>query len=86
MPLRLDIRRQLSARSDRVKSVDLHKLTSKMTIDVITSAMMSECFDTLTQENVPLLDAIGGAGVYVLGLFRGEAEAEAVSRDIEQFR
>ena len=24
MPLRLDIRRQLSARSDRVKSVDMH--------------------------------------------------------------
>jgi hypothetical protein len=38
------------------------------------------------REIVPLLDAIGGQGVYVLGLFRDRAEAEAVLKDVEQFR
>ena len=33
-----------------------------------------------------IVDAIGGQGVYVLGLFRDRAEAEATLKDIEQFR
>jgi hypothetical protein len=37
-------------------------------------------------EVVPLLDAIGGRGVYVLGLFRSEEEIEQVSRDAEPYR
>jgi hypothetical protein len=37
-------------------------------------------------EVVPLLDAIGGKGVYVLGLFAGEAEVEQVLKDVEGFR
>ena len=38
------------------------------------------------EEVVPLLDAIGGRGVYVLGLFRSEEEVEQVSRDVEPYR
>ena len=38
------------------------------------------------REIVPLLDAIGGDGVYVLGMFRDEAEVEKVLEGIEQFR
>jgi len=38
------------------------------------------------REIVPLLDAIGGEGVYVLGMFRDEAEVEKVLEGIEQFR
>ncbi len=37
-------------------------------------------------EVVPLLDAIGGKGVYVLGLFAGEDEVEQVLKDVETFR
>lgn len=37
-------------------------------------------------EIVPLLDAIGGAGVYVLGIFRNMAEVETVARQIEPYR
>ncbi|MGW8320534.1 MAG: hypothetical protein ACWGSD_03165 [Thermodesulfobacteriota bacterium] len=37
-------------------------------------------------EVVPLLDAIGGEGVYVLGLFANEAEVEQVLKDVEGFR
>jgi hypothetical protein len=32
------------------------------------------------------LDAIGGRGVYVLGLFRSEEDVEQVSRDVEPYR
>jgi len=35
---------------------------------------------------VPLPDAIGGKGVYVLGPFAGEEEAERVLKDVEPFR
>jgi hypothetical protein len=38
------------------------------------------------REIMPLLDAIGGQGVYVLGIFKDEAEAEAVLKNVEQFR
>jgi len=38
------------------------------------------------REIVPLLDAIGAEGVYVLGLFRDEAEVEQVLAGIEPFR
>jgi hypothetical protein len=38
------------------------------------------------REIVPLLDAIGAEGVYVLGMFRNEAEAEKVLEATEQFR
>ena len=37
-------------------------------------------------EIVPLLDAIGGRGVYVLGLFRNQAEVESVAKEIESYR
>lgn len=37
-------------------------------------------------EVVPLLDAIGGKGVYVLGLFASEEEVEQVLKDVEPFR
>jgi hypothetical protein len=37
-------------------------------------------------EILPLLDAIGGRGVYVLGLFRNQAEVETVARQIESYR
>ncbi|MCP4753650.1 MAG: hypothetical protein GY866_22420 [Proteobacteria bacterium] len=37
-------------------------------------------------EIVPLLDAIGGKGVYVLAIFNNEAEVETVLKNIEQFR
>ncbi len=37
-------------------------------------------------EVVPLLDAIGGKGVYVLGLFASEGEVEQVLRDAEPYR
>jgi hypothetical protein len=37
-------------------------------------------------EIVPLLDEIGGQGVYVLGLFKDEAEVESVLKQVEQFR
>lgn len=33
-----------------------------------------------------LLAAIGGKGVYVLGLFAGEEEVEQVLKDVERFR
>ena len=38
------------------------------------------------QEIVPLLDTIGSKGVYVLGLFKDEAEVESVLKQVEQFR
>jgi hypothetical protein len=38
------------------------------------------------REIIPLLDAIGAEGVYVLGLSRNEAEVEKVLEGIEQFR
>jgi hypothetical protein len=37
-------------------------------------------------EIVPLLDAVGGKGIYILGIFRDEAEVESVLKDVEQFR
>lgn len=37
-------------------------------------------------EVVPLLDAIGGKGVYVLGFFTSEAEVEKLQKDTEPFR
>jgi hypothetical protein len=37
-------------------------------------------------EIVPLLDAIGDRGVYVLGLFRNQAEVETVAKEIESYR
>jgi len=37
-------------------------------------------------EIVPLLDAIGGKGVYILTRFQSEAEAEKVRSQVEQFR
>jgi hypothetical protein len=37
-------------------------------------------------EVVPLLNAIGGKGVYLLGLFATEAEVEQVLKDAEAFR
>jgi len=38
------------------------------------------------REIVPLLDAVGPRGVYILGLFRDQAEAEAVAKEIEPYR
>jgi hypothetical protein len=37
-------------------------------------------------EIVPLLDAVGGRGIYILGIFRDEAQVESVRKDVEQFR
>jgi hypothetical protein len=37
-------------------------------------------------EIVPLLDAIGPRGLYILGLFRSQAEVETVAREIESYR
>jgi len=37
-------------------------------------------------ETLPLLDAIGGKGLYVLGLFASEEEVEQVLKDVEPFR
>lgn len=37
-------------------------------------------------EIVPLLDAVGGKGMYILALFKDEAEAESIYRSVEQFR
>jgi len=37
-------------------------------------------------EIVPLLDAVGGKGIYILGIFRDEAQVESVLKDVEQFR
>jgi hypothetical protein len=38
------------------------------------------------REIVPLLDAVGPRGVYILGLFRNQAEVEAVAKEIETYR
>jgi hypothetical protein len=38
------------------------------------------------REIAPLLDAIGGQGVYVLGLFKDRGEVETVLGSVEQFR
>jgi hypothetical protein len=38
------------------------------------------------EEIVPVLDAIGSEGVYILGLFRSPDEVESVARGIEGFR
>jgi hypothetical protein len=37
-------------------------------------------------EIVPVLDAIGNEGVYILGLFKDRAEVESVARQIEPYR
>jgi hypothetical protein len=37
-------------------------------------------------EIVPVLDAIGGEGVYILGLFQNMAEVETVARQVEPYR
>ena len=36
-------------------------------------------------EIVPLLDAIGGRGVYVLALFSSDAEVERILKRVEQY-
>jgi hypothetical protein len=38
------------------------------------------------KEIVPVLDAIGSEGVYILGLFKDRAEVESVARQIEPYR
>ena len=38
------------------------------------------------QQIVPLLDAIGGKGVYILGIFQDQAQLESVLKSVEQFR
>jgi hypothetical protein len=38
------------------------------------------------REIVPLLDAVGGRGVYILGMFRNRAEVDAVAQEIETYR
>ena len=37
-------------------------------------------------EIVPLLDAIGGKGVYILAIFENVAQVEAALKSVEQFR
>jgi len=37
-------------------------------------------------EIVPLLDAVGGKGMYILGIFKSEDEVESVLKSVEQFR
>jgi hypothetical protein len=53
---------------------------------ILAAGKSVQVYFVWAREVVPLLDAIGGEGVYVLGLFRDEAEVEKVREGIEQFR
>jgi hypothetical protein len=53
---------------------------------ILDAGKSVQVFRVRPREIVPLLDAIGGRGVYVLGLFRSRAEAEAIREEVEQFR
>lgn len=53
---------------------------------ILAAGKSVQAYFVRADEIVPLLDAVGGEGVYVLGLFRDEAEVEKVLEGIEQFR
>jgi len=45
-----------------------------------------QAYLVFAHEIVPLLDAIGGEGIYVLAIFKDEAEVESVLEKVAQFR
>jgi hypothetical protein len=53
---------------------------------ILDAGKSVQVYLVMPHQIVPLLDAIGGRGVYVLGIFRNEAEAESIAKDVEQFR
>jgi hypothetical protein len=53
---------------------------------ILDAGKSVQAYFVATDEIVPLLDAIGGKGVYVLGMFANEEEVEAILKDVEQFR
>ena len=53
---------------------------------ILAAGKSVQVYLVFAHEIVPLLDEIGGKGVYVLGLFKDEAEVESVLKQVEQFR
>jgi len=53
---------------------------------ILDAGKSVQVYLVMADQIVPLLDAIGGKGVYVLAIFKNEAEVESVLKDIEQFR
>ncbi len=53
---------------------------------ILDSGKSVQVYMVWPDEIVPLLDAIGGRGVYILGLFSDEAEVDRVLESVEQFR
>lgn len=53
---------------------------------ILDAGKSLQVFLIWAEEVVPLLDAIGGKGVYALGLFRNEKEVEQLLKEVEQFR
>jgi hypothetical protein len=53
---------------------------------ILDAGKSVQAYFVRSSEIVPLLDAVGGKGIYVLGIFRDEAEVESVLKDVEQFR
>jgi hypothetical protein len=53
---------------------------------ILDAGKSIQAYFVVADEIVPLLDAIGGKGVYVLGLFANEAEVESTLKAVEQFR
>ncbi len=53
---------------------------------ILNAGKSVQAYFVFPDEIVPLLDAVGGKGVYILALFQDKAEVEATLKGIEQFR
>ena len=53
---------------------------------ILDAGKSVQVYFVLPQQVVPVLDAIGGKGVYILGIYPTEAELEKIMKDVEQFR
>jgi hypothetical protein len=53
---------------------------------ILEAGKSVQVYLVLPRQIVPLLDAIGGKGVYILGIFQDQAQLESVLKSVEQFR
>ena len=53
---------------------------------ILDAGKSVQVYLVLARQVLPLLDAIGGDGVYVLGLFGNQADIDTASSTVEQFR
>lgn len=53
---------------------------------ILDSGKSVQVYMVWSDEIVPLINETGGRGVYILGLFKDEAEVDGVLKSVEQFR